>query len=77
VAATFRCWHIASVLRRGDMSGVGCKREVTGLAYSNAFDPERTFLAGSPKVSSPDHLAKKRLISSKNRAAAGSCFRKR
>jgi hypothetical protein len=24
-------WHLASLLlRRGDMSGVGCKREVTG-----------------------------------------------
>ena len=31
------------------------------------------FFTGSAKVSSPDHLVKNRLISSKNRAAAGSC----
>jgi hypothetical protein len=31
----------------------------------------------SGKASSPDHLVKNRLISSKNRAVAGSCFRKR
>src|SRR5882757_3812392 len=37
------------------------------------------FFAGSAplvKASSPDHLVKNRLISSKNRPVAGSCFRK-
>jgi hypothetical protein len=45
-----------------------------------AADPTRTFLyriGVRVKASSPDHLVKNRLISSKNRAAAGSCFRKR
>jgi hypothetical protein len=35
------------------------------------------FFTGPAKVSSPDHLVKNRLISSENRAAAGSCFKKR
>jgi hypothetical protein len=41
------------------------------------IDPTRTFFTRSANVSSPDHSVKKRLISSNNRAAAGSCLRKR
>jgi hypothetical protein len=43
-------------------------------------DPNRSFFTGSApllKFSRPDHLVKNRLISSKSRAVAGSCFRKR
>jgi hypothetical protein len=32
-------WHLPSLLlHRGDMSGVGCKREVTGPSKSDAYD---------------------------------------
>jgi hypothetical protein len=55
---------------RVGLAPTGKRRLVTAHTLSGHF-------AGSPKVSNPDHLAKKRLISSKNRAAAGSCFRKR
>jgi hypothetical protein len=33
------------LLRRSDISGVGCRTEVTGTSQSDAIDPSRTWAA--------------------------------
>ena len=65
---------IACALKPGRFGVKADLKWLAGPAGLVENDPKRHFFAGSPK---PDHLAKKRLISSKNRAVAGSCFKKR